>query len=41
MTLDCLKDIDDVAYIRFASVYKDFNDIESFVQAISELSDDE
>ena len=41
MTLECLKDIDNVAYIRFASVYKDFTDIESFVQAISELSDGE
>ena len=38
MTLECLRDIDSVAYIRFASVYKDFSDVESFVQAISELN---
>lgn len=37
MVLEQLKGIDPVAYIRFASVYKDFSDIESFVAAISEL----
>ena len=37
--LEHLKDIDDVAYIRFASVYKDFNDIESFVKVIVELDE--
>lgn len=35
-----LKAIDDVAYIRFASVYREFNDIDSFVKIISELKDD-
>ena len=34
-----LKDLDLVAYVRFASVYKDFNDVDSFVQIITELSD--
>ncbi len=33
-----LKDLDLVAYVRFASVYKDFNDVESFVKIISELN---
>jgi len=37
IVLDRLRHIDPVAYIRFASVYKDFNDIESFVAAISEF----
>ncbi len=32
-----LKKIDDVAYIRFASVYRDFDDVESFMKIISEL----
>lgn len=41
LVLRRLKDIDRVAYIRFASVYRDFNDIESFVKIISELSDEE
>ncbi len=38
--LQGLKSLDHVAYVRFASVYKDFNDVESFIQIISELSDD-
>ncbi len=38
MVLHRLKAIDKVAYIRFASVYKDFNDIDSFVKIISELN---
>ncbi len=32
-----LRAIDPIAYIRFASVYKDFTDVESFVAIISEL----
>ncbi len=39
MVLKGLKELDLVAYVRFASVYKDFNDVESFIQIISELSD--
>jgi transcriptional repressor NrdR len=35
--LEKLKDIDDVAYIRFASVYKDFKSIEEFREALEEL----
>ena len=38
MALKGLKDLDLVAYVRFASVYKDFNDVDSFIQIISELS---
>lgn len=34
-----LKEIDDVAYIRFASVYREFDDVDSFVKIISELKD--
>lgn len=34
-----LKSLDLVAYVRFASVYKDFNDVESFIKIISELSE--
>lgn len=33
-----LKDIDRVAYIRFASVYREFDDIESFIKVVRELS---
>ncbi|MCX6811760.1 MAG: transcriptional regulator NrdR [Candidatus Berkelbacteria bacterium] len=32
-----LKDIDEVAYLRFASVYKEFSDIETFEKEISKL----
>lgn len=35
--LSALKDIDLVAYVRFASVYKDFNDLDSFIHIVSEL----
>jgi transcriptional repressor NrdR len=39
MVLSGLKKLDNVAYVRFASVYKDFNDVDSFIQIISELSE--
>ena len=38
MVLEKLKKLDSIAYIRFASVYKDFTDVESFVKTISELN---
>ena len=37
MVLERLKHLDDVAYIRFASVYKDFQTVEEFNQAIQGL----
>ena len=40
MVLAGLKRLDNVAYVRFASVYKDFADVDSFIQIISELSND-
>ena len=40
LVLRRLKEIDKVAYIRFASVYRDFNDIDSFVRIISELNEE-
>lgn len=39
MTLEMLKNVDDVAYIRFASVYKAFTSVEEFVKEISELNE--
>lgn len=39
LVLQKLKAVDVVAYIRFASVYKDFNSIDSFVKIISELQE--
>lgn len=37
MILRRLKDIDRVAYIRFASVYNDFQDVEEFNKELSKL----
>ena len=35
-----LRDVDDVAYVRFASVYKNFREAKDFETALAELSDD-
>ena len=35
--LERLEKLDDVAYVRFASVYKDFQNIEEFASALEEL----
>ena len=40
LVLHKLKNVDAVAYIRFASVYRDFNDVESFMKIISELTEE-
>ena len=37
LVMDELKQIDKVSYIRFASVYRDFRDIETFLKAINEI----
>ena len=34
MALAKLKDIDEIAYVRFASVYRDFKDIQSFMDEL-------
>ena len=36
--MSCLKDLDDVAYVRFASVYKSFRDIEEFMDSLETIS---
>ena len=38
--MEHLRDIDDVAYVRFASVYRQFTDAESFRQEIEKLLED-
>lgn len=38
MVMDKLRDIDEVAYVRFASVYKQFKDIETFQEELLKLS---
>ena len=37
MALEKLRFIDEIAYVRFASVYRDFKDIESFMDALTHL----
>ncbi len=37
MVMSRLAKLDDVAYVRFASVYKDFQNIEEFAAALEEL----
>jgi len=39
MVLDRLRSVDDIAYIRFASVYKDFKDIEEFMVALTGMNE--
>lgn len=36
--MDCLEKLDEVAYIRFASVYKRFKDVTQFVKTVDELA---
>ena len=35
-----LKKVDEVAYIRFVSVYRDFNDVDSFMKELNSLIED-
>lgn len=35
--LERLRPLDDVAYVRFASVYRDFHDVSEFLQELSRL----
>ncbi|MCB0154432.1 MAG: transcriptional repressor NrdR [Anaerolineae bacterium] len=37
MVMDHLQDIDDVAYVRFASVYRRFRDVDSIAEEIQQL----
>ncbi len=40
LTMEKLKDIDEVAYVRFASVYRQFKDINTFIDEVSKLLKD-
>jgi len=37
MVIELIKDLDEVAYVRFASVYRQFKDINSFVDELTKL----
>ncbi len=38
LAMEGLKNLDEVAYVRFASVYRNFNDSEDFKEVLGELS---
>lgn len=37
MVMDKLKDIDEISYVRFASVYRQFKDVNTFMKELSNL----
>ena len=37
LVMERLKDLDEVAYVRFASVYRQFTDVNTFVQEVEKL----
>lgn len=37
MVMDALKELDEVAYVRFASVYRQFKDVESFKKLLENM----
>ena len=37
MVLEKLRDIDEISYVRFASVYRDFTDVDSFTEELKNL----
>ena len=39
LVMDQLKELDEVAYVRFASVYRQFTDVNTFIKEIEELVD--
>jgi len=39
MLMDRLKELDKIAYVRFASVYRDFQDVEAFVSELRDLKE--
>lgn len=41
MVMERLRAVDDVAYVRFASVYRKFEDVETFIQEIHKMMEAE
>jgi transcriptional repressor NrdR len=41
MVMEHLRELDDVAYVRFASVYRNFREPKDFEDAIAQLSEDD
>ncbi len=40
LVMDKIKDIDPVAYVRFASVYREFKDVNTFMNELKRMLDD-
>ncbi|MDI9440661.1 MAG: transcriptional regulator NrdR [Firmicutes bacterium] len=40
LVMDKLRELDDVAYVRFASVYRQFKDIDRFIEELQQLRKD-
>jgi len=40
MVLEKLKDLDAVAYVRFASVYQEFSSLEEFAKLLSQMKEE-
>jgi len=40
MVMNKLKDVDHVAYVRFASVYRQFKDVNSFMEELKKILDE-
>ena len=39
IVMDKIKDLDDVAYVRFASVYREFKDVNTFMSELKKMLD--
>ena len=39
IVMDALKDLDEVAYVRFASVYREFKDVNTFMDELKKILD--
>ncbi len=38
LAMDALRAVDDVAYVRFASVYRDFREVEAFSKILADMN---
>ena len=41
LVMEKLKELDEVAYVRFASVYRSFKDVSSFMEELKSLLDEQ
>ena len=40
MVMEKLRTLDEVSYVRFASIYREFKDVETFMSEINKLRND-